>query len=330
MVTVGLVGCGKVAEKHVQAYRAIGLEEVLVHDAAPERAASFAAKWGTVATTLEELLGNPRVAMLDVCVPTPSHKELIIRALEAGKHVFSEKPLCETAEDARVIYAKAEERRRMVGVGYPLRFFPALRFAKEVLDKGLLGKPHLAMLRIGGRGSAAPWKHLREGGGGATSEMLVHMLDLAVWLFGPLRQAQVLYHDVLLPRRQIGGHLVDADAEDVILVRLVGDGITVLCQSDLCTPSYMHTLEVQGENGSLFTSLLDYLPTVLFSKQPVGDHPAGFTHRRFPPCNAFVSELQEFIGRVSRPGGWNDTVNSLNVVRLFEDVRAQVNGRAPR
>src|SRR5260221_9464594 len=107
-------------------------------------------------------------------------------------------------------------------------------------------------MRIGGRGSAALWKHRRAEGGGAINEMLVHMLDLAVWYFGPIERAELMMEDVFRPQRVIGGKTESVDAEDFVLARFwTRGGIPVVIQADLLTPSFTQMIEIQGDNGTL-------------------------------------------------------------------------------
>ncbi len=328
MVKIGLVGCGKIAQKHMEAYKRLEMAEVIVTDTDRGRALRFGEQHGVpVVGSYAELLSTPEIEVIDVCVPTSSHREVVLSAFEHKKHVFSEKPLCETHQEAFEIYGAAERNKRLIWVGFPFRFYPAMRFVKELLDQNVIGKPHMAQLRIGGRGSAAVWKHKMESGGGSISEMMVHLIDLGVWLFGTMDGGELIWSDTLLKQRLIAGEVVDADAEDVAIARLFRkDDLTVLCQSDLCTPSYMQSIEVQGENGSIYSSLLDYLPTVVFCRQPAGPYPAGYSQFNFPVTNIFVEELRYFLERVRRPDGWNDIINSLNVVRLYEEIHEAARG----
>ena len=103
---------------------------------------------------------------------------------------------------------------------------------------------------------AAAVKHKRETGGGAANEMLVHMLDIVLWYFGSVRSVRNLYTDTLLAERDVEGKSVNADAEDVVLLKIEStSGVQTICESDLVTPSYMNYVEIQGTNGSLWTSI---------------------------------------------------------------------------
>ena len=96
----------------------------------------------------------------------------------------------------------------------------------------MIGKISMVLMRIGGRGSAALWKHRRAEGGGAINEMMVHMLDLAVWYFGPIERAELMMENIFRPQRVISGKMENVDAEDFVLARFcTRTGIPVLISS---------------------------------------------------------------------------------------------------
>src|SRR5207253_3551392 len=119
-------------------------------------------------------------------------------------------------------------------------------------------------------------KHRVETGGGAANEVLIHMLDLALWYFGEPESVENLYTDTILREREVDDELIEADAEDIVLLKLKHEGdMSTFCQSDLITPGYMNYVEVEGTNGSVFTSILDYLPTTINCKQARGAFDRG-------------------------------------------------------
>jgi predicted dehydrogenase len=322
LVHIGIIGCGKIAEKHLQAYRKLDGVEVTVTDVVDRGrlvADRYEVGW---CGEPEEVVLSDRVDAIDICVPTPSHADFIARALAARKHVFVEKPLASNLEEARAIAELAAETDLVVMAGYLYRHHPAMQFARDVIRSGAIGMPYLAMFRIGGRGSHKAWKHQAETGGGAANEMLVHMLDLALWYFGEPVSATNLFSDVLLPTRVIEGEAVSATADDFNLLKLeMANGATVICQSDLVTPGYMNHIEVQGTNGSLMASILDYMPTVVYCKEPVANFDRGQNFRRFPETDLFERELGHFVASV-RGGDTSDTHSVLESLRLMELMEA--------
>ena len=84
----------------------------------------------------------------------------------------------------------------------------------------------------------APVERFVTSAGGVVSEMLVHLLDVASWYFGPFAEVEVLQRELLRPTRSIGGRSETVDADDFVLVRLRSTaGVLVLCQADLLTPA---------------------------------------------------------------------------------------------
>ena len=119
---------------HTRVYSELGACELVgVHDSDAARAAEVAGEYGTTAIAdLGELLGS--VDAVSIATPTVSHHEVASRCLEAGAHVFIEKPLATTVAEAREIVDLGRERGLVVQVGHIERFNPAVRAAMAVLD----------------------------------------------------------------------------------------------------------------------------------------------------------------------------------------------------
>jgi myo-inositol 2-dehydrogenase / D-chiro-inositol 1-dehydrogenase len=321
MVSIGVVGCGKIAERHLHAYNRMTGVKVSVTDLDPDVAAATAAAFHVPHVgALDGMLGHSYDA-IDVCVPTPFHHEVVMAALRAGKHVFCEKPLCSTVPQALEIRAAADQANRTVAVGYLYRYHPAFKFIKQTLDDGIIGTPYFATLRLGGRGSAATWKHDSSTGGGASLEMLVHMLDLAMWMLGDFSDTRVHTAETLLRSRQINGRLEPATAEDVVIVSLVRDGARAICEADLVTPSYMNHVEIQGDEGSIFTSILHYLPTIVYCKEARDIFNKGNNFFNFSQTNLFDLELGAFVENLRTGIALRDSVD--DAIRLLQ-VLAEV------
>lgn len=320
-IRIGVIGCGKIAERHLNAYRKMDGVDVTVTDIVDkgERIAeNYGARWHP---DPDELIRSDAIDAVDVCIPTPSHAETILAALDNGKHVFCEKPLARDLREAEQIRHKAAESAKVVMVGYLYRFHPAFQTVKAVLQEDVIGDPYYASFRLGGRGSHKAWKHKRETGGGAGNEMLVHMLDLALWYFGDARQVDNLYTDCLLAEREIEAETVQVDAEDFILLKLsMESGVEAICQSDLITPSYMNYLEVHGTNGSVWTSILDYFPTIVYCKEPRGVYDRGHNFYEFSQIDLFERELGHFVEciRAERQPDVNSVEDSIKLMRIVE------------
>lgn len=133
-----------------------------------------------------DLINDPNVEAVDICMPTPFHAPMSIAAMRAGKHVFCEKPmslsLAECAEMERV----SQDTGRSLMVGHCLRYWPQYVKAQEMLASGEFGRALYAGFH---RSSAAPaWSadawYLRGAESGGVLDMHIHDVDVALWWFG--------------------------------------------------------------------------------------------------------------------------------------------------
>ncbi len=321
---IGIVGCGKIAEKHLSAYKKMGDVEIAVSDANQELgesvAKSYKVDW---ISSPDELIKNDEIVAIDVCVPTVHHKDVIDKALDEGKHFFCEKPLCNSLEEAREIKDRVSRSNLVAMVGYLYRFHPAFKLAKDVLEERIIGDPYYAILRLGGRGSHKIWKHQKEHGGGTINEMLVHMLDLIIWYFGDVKSVKNLYNDVILKEREVEGEMITPTAEDVLWLELKASDTKVICESDLVTPSYMNYIEIQGTNGSVWTSILDFFPTIVYCKEPRGVYNQGNNFFEFSRVNLFEKELGSFIESIQseKNPDMNSIEDSVKIMEIVESIR---------
>lgn len=316
---VGIAGCGRIGARHLDAYQKIGGVQVVVADENEVAAKALADVPGVTAASVDDLFDLDLDA-LDVCVPSHVHRRWILAGLKRGLHIFCEKPLCLNHREALEIRDAAVDAKRNVAVGYLYRHHPAFQFMKEVIDDGAIGRPHLALARLGGRGSHQLWKH-DVTSGGVIFEMMVHMLDLMGWLLGPLANGDLIHHELLLPVRQINGDAHQVGAPDCAVVSLEAGDTRAICQSDLATPSFMNYVEVHGDNGSVTGSILDSMPTMVYCNEPRGLFDRGHNHRQAAPVNLFVRELSDFISLVES-GRFDPTslTASVDLVRFVDSL----------
>ena len=139
---IAVVGCGGIAQgAHLPAYRDFGYRVVAACDLMEERARQAADAYGIpfVTTNVDEVLGRPDVDVVDLAV-TPQHRlPLVEKIASAGKHVFSQKPLAPTLEEAERIVAICEEAGVVLMVNQQARWAPYHRALKVVIDSGALG-----------------------------------------------------------------------------------------------------------------------------------------------------------------------------------------------
>ncbi|MDA8088632.1 MAG: Gfo/Idh/MocA family oxidoreductase [Nitrospiraceae bacterium] len=320
---VGVIGAGKIAGRHIGAYKKFADVEVVVSDIDGDASGRLASHFridcmGKTADIIE----NDAIQVVDVCTPVTSHKEIILAALKKGKHVFCEKPLCMSLLEAFQIKGAAENAEKMLMVGYLYRFHPAFVKVKEWLDEGLIGNVHFGIFRVGGRGSHQAWKHLLSCGGGVINEMLIHKLDLVLWYLDRIDSVKVSAKEILIKEREIGGQIVKADAEDMILLDLRCGGARIICEADFVSPVYMEYLEFHGDNGSIFTSVLSHLPTILFLKEGRGIYDKGSTFVNFQQVNLFDLEIGHFLNCIKNgTRNMNSIDDSIKALEIAEKLK---------
>jgi predicted dehydrogenase len=139
---VGVVGLGYWGPNLARNFAAIpGCELAYLCDADPATRERLARLFpgAAPAADLDELLADPALDAVVLATPVPTHAELAVRALEAGKHCFVEKPLALTASDAEQAVTAAEDAGRVLMVGHLLEYHPGVRRLKALAEAGELG-----------------------------------------------------------------------------------------------------------------------------------------------------------------------------------------------
>ncbi|HZV33595.1 MAG TPA: Gfo/Idh/MocA family oxidoreductase [Verrucomicrobiae bacterium] len=137
-------------------------------------------------STLDELLKNPEIDVIDICVPTPQHPQLAIAALRAGRHVICEKPLARTPALCREIASVAAKSKGFFMPAMVMRFWPEWSWLKKTIDEKALGKVLAARFRRvcppPGWGKANYFKG--DDSGGALLDLHIHDTDFIQFCFG--------------------------------------------------------------------------------------------------------------------------------------------------
>ena len=327
MTGIAIIGCGKQAEKHLKSLRKLQDINITVADQNPAQAEALAHIYGVCVASVDEVLKNPSLQGVVICTPTLAHTALILQAFSYGKDVFCEKPLCTTIGEAQLIVEKSSDSGRYGLVGYVYRYSPVFRFIHEILQKpsniSPLGHPVMATMRIGGRGSHQLWKHCRSSDGGAINEMFVHMLDLALWLFGDVADAKLIRKSLLRPIREIQGTPHEVDAEDFVLAELVmKSGMHIYIQADLLTPGFSQHIEIQGDQGSFIGAIQPEIPARLFCSRPIGSYKEGWNPLNIPFVNLLDEQMNHFVRLIERKDiipyvSVNDSLKLKQVMELF-------------
>lgn len=202
MVNIGIIGMGGISGCHTTVYATMSdrIRIVACCDKIPERAQGKAAEIAiniseghardfaaTAYLDYRELLADPNVHAVDICLPTDLHAEVAVAALRAGKDVLSEKPMALSVADCDMMVAAANETGRVLMVAHCIRFWPEYVALKALVDSGEYGAVrHAHFTRI----SAAPlwssenWMMDAKRSGGVMLDMHIHDVDYIRFLLG--------------------------------------------------------------------------------------------------------------------------------------------------
>ncbi len=267
MLKVAIIGCGKIADGHVEQIRAIGRGEVVaVCDREPLMVEQLAVRMGIPGryTDAQRMLQECRPDVVHIATPPESHVALATMALEAGCHVFVEKPFALTAPDAQVILDAASKAGKKVSVNYLYNFEPPGLELEQLLAKKALGEVvHLDTLYgynlQGDYGLAVMsdphhWVHRLPGR--LFHNVLDHVLAKVVAHIGDDVEAQVL----AFRRRPASGDAVIDALSDELRFMLRSGGTTVTGLISAHGRPVAHALRVVGTKD---TVELDYTARTL-------------------------------------------------------------------
>ncbi len=250
-VRVGLVGCGKVGTVHAAALTVLPEAEfVAACDAAPERAAAFAARYGVRPfADIGAMLREAGVEAVVIGTPHPLHAEPAVRAAEAGVHVLVEKPMAASLADCDAMLAAARKSGVRLGVVSQRRWCEPVLRMKAALDAGKLGEPALGVfLMYNWRDPAYylsdPWRGRWDTeGGGVLVNQSPHHLDLLLWFMGPAAEVSGYWANLNHPT-------VEVDDTAVAAVRFRNGGLGSIVTSLSQKPGITARVHVHGRNGA--------------------------------------------------------------------------------
>ncbi|PTH90191.1 myo-inositol 2-dehydrogenase [Streptomyces sp. A244] len=280
---VAVVGFGWMGRVHTQAYARVRHhyprlplvpELVTVAEEVPGRAEEAAAQFGFVSTTRDwrEVAADPRVKAVSITAPNFLHREIGVAMAEAGKHIWIEKPVGLTAEDARAVADAVAAAGVQGTVGFNYRNAPAVEAARELIASGEIGAVTHVRVRLFSDYAAHPegaltWRYERErGGSGVLGDLASHGVDLARFLLGDITS---LAADtaVFLPERArpagataghsraAGGELGPVENEDYVscLLRFASGarGVLEACRVSVGEQNN-YGFEVHGTKGAVF------------------------------------------------------------------------------
>jgi predicted dehydrogenase len=150
--------------------------------------------WQECSNDWHDAINHPDIDAIDICAPSRLHKEIAIAAARAGKHVFCEKPLAMTLEDAREMLAVVEATGVTHMIGFNYRKVPALAFARQLIERGLIGQIYhfrgiYSQDWLTNPDFPLAWRlRKQDAGAGASWDLGAHVVDQARFLVGEITE----------------------------------------------------------------------------------------------------------------------------------------------
>jgi predicted dehydrogenase len=245
MYNVVIIGTGTMGREHMRSCRSLSNVKVVgVFDNRQSNAERYAEEFGVKAySSFDEVLHDDAVQIILVCTPTSTHKEYVLRGLEASKHVFCEKPIARTLEDGEEIVAAAKRGKSKFMVGHVVRFFPEYLQLREIIRSGRIGRVGVARFVRAASfpHSVGEWYGDESKSGGVILDMMIHDVDYAQWLFG---KVQRIYSKALT----YDGH---KEKDYALVVLRFNNGIIAHLEGSwmYSPPTFFTKFEVAGSEG---------------------------------------------------------------------------------
>ncbi|MGM0432135.1 MAG: Gfo/Idh/MocA family protein [Spirochaetota bacterium] len=296
-INIAVLGYGMIGRLHSLNYRELpfiygdSIPRPRLHTIVTSReesasAAKAEAGFDFASTDVEQVMNNPEIDVIDVALPNGMHRSAVERALAAGKHVYCEKPLAGTLEDARAMTAAVQHagEASAFGMVFQYRFLPALIRAQQLIEEGKIGRVftyRAEYLHSGYQNPERPmsWRMKKEeGGSGALGDLGSHLIDLVRFLLGDFSSVQGNL-ETFIPERPVAKGATEKGSvtvDDVawIQARMTNGAVGSLEMSRFATGTLDDLrIWIYGERGALHFDLMN--PSFLYfydDTQPGGDY----------------------------------------------------------
>lgn len=248
---IGIIGCGGIAETHINGYaRNSNVELVAFCDVEEDNAQQKASEFkGKSYTNYKKMLEEEGLDGISICTPPFTHKEIAIEALNKGVNVLCEKPLALSTNEAEEMVEAARNSEVLLMTAFKFRFFDEVLRAKQLISQGKIGKILMFRNMFGGAVDMSKrWFSKREiSGGGVLMDNGVHAVDLFRFLFGEVKNVSA----------RVATFIQNIEVEDTarVLVEMENGALgTIDLSWSIPIPQDFY-LEIYGSEGSIMIGL---------------------------------------------------------------------------
>lgn len=251
-VGIAIVGCGgMIAGVHAAALKEIPDARLVgAWSRSPEKTQRFSEQHGVRAyRSHEELLGDPAVEAVSICLPSGHHAEYGVKAAAAGKHVIVEKPIDISIPKAMSLIEVCRKNGRRLSVIFQSRYTPAAKKVRKALDQGLLGRlilgdAYIKWYRSPEYYKSNAWRGTKAiDGGGALINQAIHTIDLLQWMMGGVQRLNGLV--------RTSTHAIESEDLGVATLEYSNGAVGVIEGSTAIQPGFKERVEIHGQKGSI-------------------------------------------------------------------------------
>ncbi len=244
-INVGVLGVGAMGYNHARVYSKLDEANLIaVSDVSERTLKKVSEKYNAKSySNYDDLLNDSEIQVVSVCVPTTHHHNVVMDAIEHGKHVLVEKPIAFTLEEAKEMIEAAHKKGVILGTGHVERFNPAVQKAKELIENDVIGDIVSASAKRVG-----PYPP-RIKDVGVTIDLAIHDLDVMYYLFG---------EEVIDVYSSMGSILERSGYEDhaEIMVNFTG-GMAGMLEVNWLTPYKRREISITGTDGIISVDYID-------------------------------------------------------------------------
>ena len=260
---VAVIGTGFGASVHLPALRTIdGVELAAVVSRRLDRARATADRFdiANASNDWRDVVNDPRIDAVVIATPPYLHHQMVIAALEAGKHVLCEKPMARSLAEARDMVKLAETASVIAMVNHEFRYLPIRQRVKELIEEGYIGEPHSVAMNVFRNTLADPndrpysWLMEADKAGGMLGASGSHAIDTLRWWLGEIHEVAGTTGTMVKRRRlpdSSGMVSVDADDNFAILLRFAGGTIGSIHFSATAPINAGEEITISGSEGIL-------------------------------------------------------------------------------
>ena len=315
MVKLGIIGAGRIGKVHMESIctQVPNAKVKMVADPFMDaEKEAWAKKKGVEQVTKDyhEILEDPEIDAVLICSSTDTHASISMEAIEAGKHVFCEKPVDHSIEKIRQVQEALKKHPVKYQVGFNRRFDHNFEAVQNAVISGKVGEPHI--VRITSRDPEPPALEYVKVSGGMFLDMTIHDFDMARFLAGC--DAEEIYVQAAVRIDPAIGKAGDVDTA-VITMKMENGSIVTIDNSRKAVYGYDQRVEVFGSQGMVSVSNDTISSAVVSNSEGVmGEKPLYFFLERY--MQSYAKEIRAFVQAIEQ-----DTETPLGITDGLEAVR---------